>query len=568
MNILEKLKETAVSVLPVMAIVILFGLTIVPLEPMVLARFVVGGVLLIVGLTIFLLGVDLGIQPMGERCGAELTKKRSLVLLLTVAFAIGFIVTAAEPDIQVFANQVRGVFSFVNKTAITFVIATGVGVFILIGLLRTVLNLSIKWTFFIAYAVLFAVSFFSPESFIGIAFDSGGATTGPMTVPFIMALGLGVSTVRDDSGNSFGLTGVCSVGPVLAIVLYAIALRFSGAFDSGAGAEALIEAESAAVNGGFFTALFSPFAEKFPHIVVEASISIAPLFGLFVVFQIWLLKMTQRQVLRIGIGFAYAFIGLTLFLVGVNGGFMQAGSALGSALGSFAVTKGGAWYVLLIGTGLALGAIIVCAEPAVWVLSEQVESVSGGTITRKALLVFLSVGTALAIGLAMVRSVSAFSLRYILIPGYAIALLLMIFSPSLFTGIAFDSGGVASGPLTSTFVLSFTLGAAQNGKGGNDSFGVIALVAMMPLILIQIMGIIFKMKQKQAEKAVVAEKEAATTQGAHEAAETAAVTVNGTAATNAAAEVAGVTEATEAAHVPDEAASVQSPETEANGGEA
>ena len=250
----------------------------------------------------------------------------------------------------------------------------------------------------------------------------------------------------------------------------------------------------------FFSQIFSPFGSAAGHVFREALISIAPLFGLFIIFQILLLKMTKRQVIRIIIGFIYAFFGLTIFLIGVNGGFSQAGAALGQKLGSLAVSRGGAWYILLIGTGLALGAIIVCAEPAVWVLSEQVESVSGGTIKRKVLLIFLSVGTAVAIGLSMWRAVAGFNLKYILIPGYAISMLLMIFCPSLFSGIAFDSGGVASGPLTSTFVLSFTLGAAASGNSGNDSFGVIALVAMMPLLAIQIMGIIFKMKQKKTAK--------------------------------------------------------------------
>lgn len=488
MNILNKLKETAVSVLPVMGIVVLLGLTVVPLEKMMLVRFLIGGLLLILGLTIFLLGVDLGIQPMGERCGAELTKKRSLSLLLIVAFIIGFIVTAAEPDIQVFGDQVRNVFSFVNKSAITFVIAGGVGLFITIGLLRTVLNLSIKWTFFISYTILFAIACFAPDSFIGIAFDSGGATTGPMTVPFIMALGLGVSSVRDDNDNSFGLTGVCSVGPIMAVLIYALFLQATGAFENTA---AVIASDSSSAE-----AILS-LGQIFKNVLHESLISIAPLFGLFVVFQIFLLKMTTRQVIRIIIGFIYAFVGLSVFLVGVNAGFMQAGAALGETLGNLAVTNGGWWYVLLIGTGLVLGAIIVCAEPAVWVLSEQVENVSGGTIKRKVLLIFLSVGTSIAIGLALCRAVTGFNLKWIIVPGYIIAMVLMIFSPSLFSGIAFDSGGVASGPLTSSFVLSFTLGAANCGNGGNDSFGVIALVAMMPLIAIQIMGIIFKMKQRK-----------------------------------------------------------------------
>ena len=492
MNILNKLKETGISVLPVMAIVLFLGITFVPLDKYLLARFIVGGLLLIIGLTIFLLGVDLGIQPMGERCGAELTKKRSLTLLLIVAFIIGFIVTAAEPDIQVFGDQVRGIFPFVSKIGITFVIAAGVGLFIMLGLLRTVLNLSIKWTFFIAYTLLFAMTFFTPDSFIGIAFDSGGATTGPMTVPFIMALGLGVSSVRDDNDNSFGLTGVCSIGPVMAVLIYAIFIRkmviSTGSINTGS---------EAVLNTVVEKSLFAPFGTAAGHVLREASISIAPLFALFIIFQITLLKMTKRQVTRIVIGFIYAFTGLTIFLIGVNGGFSQAGAELGQKLGAFAVEKGGAWYILLIVTGLLLGAIIVCAEPAVWVLSQQVENVSGGTIKRKVLLIFLSVGTSIAIVLSMLRAVNGFNLKYIIVPGYIIAMALMLFCPTLFSGIAFDSGGVASGPLTSTFVLSFTLGAASSGKGGNDSFGVIALVAMMPLIAIQIMGIIFKMKQRK-----------------------------------------------------------------------
>jgi len=490
MNILSKFKETAVSVLPVLGVVLILGLTVVPIEKIMLVRFVTGGLLLIIGLTIFLLGVDLGIQPMGERCGAELTKKRSLPLLLSIAFIIGFIVTAAEPDIQVFGDQVRSVFSFVNKSAITFVIAGGVGIFIMLGLLRTVLNISIKWTFFIAYTLLFTIAIFAPDSFIGIAFDSGGATTGPMTVPFIMALGLGVSSVRDDNGNSFGLTGVCSIGPVLSVILYSLFLKWNGAFNT---VPVIAELSSASTSAP----VIEPLGLIISHVLKESLISIAPLFAMFVLFQFFLLKMTKVQTTRIVIGFIYAFIGLTIFLTGVNCGFMQTGAALGQKLGELTVANGGWWYVLLIGTGLILGAIIVCAEPAVWVLSEQVEAVSGGTIKRKILLIFLSIGTGIAIALSMWRAVSGFNLKYILIPGYVIAMVLMLFCPSMFSGIAFDSGGVASGPLTSTFVLSFTLGAASSGNGGNDSFGVIALVAMMPLIAIQIMGIVFKLKQKR-----------------------------------------------------------------------
>ncbi|MBP5402125.1 MAG: DUF1538 domain-containing protein [Treponema sp.] len=476
MNILNKLKETAASVFPVIVIVLILGLTVVPIERILLLRFVLSGIFLILGLTIFLVGVDIGIEPMGERCGAELTKKKNLSLLLIAAFIIGFIVTAAEPDIQVFALQVKNIFSFLNKNTFTFVIAAGVGIFITVGLLRSVLGLSLKLSLFISYTVLFIVSAFVPDNFIGIAFDSGGATTGPMTVPFIMALGLGVSTVRSDSSNSFGLTGLCSVGPVLAVLIYSAVLKTHGSFDAGSTFNAVNHASS---------------------VFHDALISILPLFALFIFFQLTLLKMTAVQVLKIVIGFIYSFIGLTVFLIGVNSGFAQAGSELGKTLGEFAINRGGFWFVLMIITGVVFGAVIVCAEPAVWVLSEQVESVSGGTIKRKYLLIFLSVGTSFAIGLALLRAVLGFNLKFILIPGYIISMILMIFCPSMFSGIAFDSGGVASGPLTSTFVLSFTLGASACSSNGTDSFGVIALVAMMPLIAIQLMGIIFKIKSSK-----------------------------------------------------------------------
>jgi len=498
-NILVKLKETIISVFPVMAIVLLLGLTIVPLDKLLLGRFLVGGIFLILGLTIFLLGVDLGIQPMGERCGAELTKKRNLPLLLVCSFLIGFIVTAAEPDIQVFSEQVRDTFPAVNKNIFTFVIATGVAFFIMAGLFRIVINFSVKITFLIAYVILFLLVLFTPDNFIGIAFDSGGATTGPMTVPFILALGLGVSAVRSKNEGSFGLTGVASVGPIMAVLIYSIILNQKGILAAADLSDSLIEAEAlldgALVEKGI-KGFFYPFASIITSVLHEVLLSILPLFMLFILFQFWLLKMTLRQLVRITIGFLYAFVGLTIFLIGVNGGFMQAGAELGQKLGDFAIERGGIWYVILIGTGLLLGAIIVCAEPAVWVLSEQVEQVSGGTIKRKILLIFLSAGTSIAIGLSLWRSVAGFNIKWILIPGYIIALLLMIFSPSMFSGIAFDSGGVASGPLTSTFVLSFTLGVGS-GSGASSSFGVIALVAMMPLIAIQIMGIIFKFKTRK-----------------------------------------------------------------------
>lgn len=484
MEILEKLKETAASVIPIAAIVLLLGITIVPISTPLLIWFTIGSLLLTIGLTVFLMGVDMGITPVGERCGAALTARRNLLLLLGASFVTGLVVTAAEPDIQVFAEQVRGIFSWVNKGQFTYSIAAGVGLFMSLGLLRMVVRVPLKLVYLVLYILLGVVAYFAPKAFMGIAFDSGGATTGPMTVPFIMALGLGVSAVRHDRNASFGLTGVASVGPVLAVLIYSIITK-GEATDIASIAESHNEAS------------FGISGSTISHALKEAGSSILPLLAMTFVAQVLLLKMTKRQMLRILVGYLYAFIGLTIFLVGVNGGFMQAGAALGEVLGEESATSA-LWYSLMVIIGLVFGAIIVCAEPAVWVLSEQVEQVSDGLIRRRALLAFLSIGTAIAIALAMWRAVAGFSLAWILIPGYILALILMRYSPTLFTGIAFDSGGVASGPLTSSFVLSFTLGAASAGKGANDSFGVIALVAMMPLIAIQIMGVIFEAKRKKA----------------------------------------------------------------------
>lgn len=499
MNILAKFKETAFSVLPIMILVLILGLTIAPISFGVMTRFVLGGILVIFGLTIFLLGVDIGILPVGERSGAALTAKRSLPLLLGAAFLIGFIVTVAEPDVQVLADQVRTIAPNVSKWGLILMIAVGVGLFVSLGILRTVLSIPLNIILVLAYTGVFVLAFFAPATFQGVAFDSGGATTGPMTVPFIMALGVGVAAVRSKSGkngkitssseDSFGLTGIASIGPVLAVVVYGIILHnvpSSGDFSELSGGHSLL-------GHGIFV-----FINMLPSIFKEVAAALAPLIAMAALFQVFLLKMPPMQVVRMVRGFVLSFFGLTLFLTGAQGGFMPAGAALGEVLGA-ATQTGVFWIVFLIVIGHFLGAIVVCAEPAVWVLTDQVEAISGGTIKRKVMLLALSVGVAFSIGLSMCRVLYGFSIWYILIPGYVLALALSFVCPKLFTGIAFDSGGVASGPMTSTFILSFALGASE-ASGGNpsiDAFGVIALVAMTPLIAIQILGIIFKVKMSR-----------------------------------------------------------------------
>ena len=551
MNLLQKLHETVFSVLPIMAVVLLLALTIAPLGAALIVRFLIGGVLVILGLTVFLLGIDIGVIPIGERSGAALAAKRNLPLLLIAAFAIGFIVTVAEPDVQVLADQVKGIAPQVSKWGLILMIAAGIGLFVALGMLRTILSLPLNVLLLVTYALVFALAFVTPATFQGVAFDSGGATTGPMTVPFIMALGVGVAAVRakadkksgkiaTGSDDSFGLTGIASIGPIAAVCLYGILLAHGtpadagalaaadvagtldvanaiGAVDAAGAGDVAAELEAAAVTDGLATAsvtenamtdfaalALSPFAEfvkLLPSVAHEVVSALLPLLAMAVFFQITLIKMPPFQVIRMVRGFLLSFIGLVIFLTGANGGFMPAGERLGEVLGAFAAGSI-SWSALLVAIGFVFGAVVVIAEPAVWVLTEQVESVSGGTIKRRVMLGALSAGVAASIALSMLRVLTGFSLWYVLIPGYALSLALTFICPKLFTGIAFDSGGVASGTMTSTFILSFTLGASQ-ASGGNpavDAFGVIALVAMTPLIAIQVLGVVYGIKTKRAAR--------------------------------------------------------------------
>ena len=478
---MEKLKEAAISVVPVMVLVWLLHLLIAPLDKTIW-QFMVGGILLIIGLAIFLRGAEIGIVPIGQRAGSALTAKRNLLILLLSGFIIGFFITIAEPDVHVLAQQVADVAPQINRLALVIMIAGGVGIFVAIALLRIVIQLPLPFMLLIFYTLLFVCASIVPVEFLGVAFDAGGATTGPMTVPFIMALGIGVAAVRAGGGidDSFGLIGLASIGPVLAVL-------FLGMFSN---AESHVD-EAAEIIAD--TGIFGHFWELVPEVAYEVGMAIAPLVGLFILFRIILLrKMTRYRLTRTAIGLAYTFIGLVIFFVGVKGGFIPAGTKLGGIL---AVKNGG----LLFCTGFMLGALAVLAEPAVWVLTNQVEQVSSGTVKSRVILGFLCFGVALAVGLAMIRVSSGLSLWFFIIPGYAIALGLMYFCPPMFTAIAFDSGGVASGPMASTFILSFALGASSS-LGGNpvtDAFGVIALIAMTPLIAIQLLGLIYAHKARR-----------------------------------------------------------------------
>jgi hypothetical protein len=485
----DKIKESAVSVAPVMLIVALLHATIAPLRPGEMPQFMLGGILLIVGLSIFLMGADVGMVPFGQRLGSYLTHKRNLLLMLPVVFFIGFAVTIAEPDVQVLASQVNNISPSIDRQRLLVMIAIGIGIFMMVGILRTVLRLPL-WallTFF--YVLVFAAAFMVEPAFVGVAFDAGGATTGPITVPFIMALGIGVAKAfqrRQGDDSSFGLVGLASIGPIAAVAC--MGMLNQGGISAADLPPSMTEVESS---------VWLQFAHVFPVVTVDITMALLPLLLLFGLFQLVFLRLPGQQVKRMLLGFLYTFVGLIIFMAGVHGGFIPAGHSLGMALG-------GLWEgAALIPIGLVLGAVVVCAEPAVWVLTGQVEEVSGGHIRRPIMLAALSISIALAMAIGMLRVLSGLPIMWILLPGYALAILLSRLCPPIFTAIAFDSGGVASGPMSSTFVLALTLGSsfAIGGDPTTDAFGMIAMIAMAPLITIQLLGLIFKHKESRALKA-------------------------------------------------------------------
>ena len=481
----EKVKESLSSVLPITLIVLVLSVTLVPMEIGTLALFLTGAVLLIVGMGFFQLGAEMSMTPLGEGVGKTLAKREKVLLVVLVAFALGTIITIAEPDLQVLANQVP---SIPNRTLILSV-AAGVGLFLVFAFLRMLIGISLPKLLVLFYGMIFLLAAFVPKEFLAVAFDSGGVTTGPMTVPFIMALGVGVSAIRGDrhaADDSFGLVALCSVGPILAVLILGIAFRAS---DSTYIPPVLPEVSDS-------VELWQLFHEGLPEYIKEIASSLLPIVVMFGVFQAVALRLDKRTLGRIAVGLAYTYVGLVLFLTGANVGFMPAGNYLGQVL------TGQSYHWVIIPIGMLIGYFIVKAEPAVYVLNKQVEEVTDGAISAQAMGMALSAGVSISVGLAMVRVLTGISILWFLIPGYAVAIGISFVVPKLFTAIAFDAGGVASGPMTATFLLPLAQGACV-AVGGNivtDAFGVVAMVAMTPLITVQLMGLVAQLHTRKARR--------------------------------------------------------------------
>ena len=472
----NKLWEATVSILPIALMVLLISFTpLAELSDRELGVFLLSSLLLILGIGLFNLGADLSMTPMGEHTGEGLTKSNRPALLLWASFILGLLITVAEPDLAVLAGQVRAV---LDGTLLVFTVGVGVGLFLLLAVLKILFRKDLSSLLLFFYLLLFALAALLLETgrggFLPMAFDSGGVTTGPITVPFIMALGVGIAMTvggRDAHSNSFGLIALCSVGPVLAVLLLSLAAR----------GEMQYALPDYSLDAHLGPALWHTLLEVMAE-VGRSLLLIALVFGLL---QVTVLRLPRRKLLQLAVGALYTFLGLVIFLTAVTVGFMPVGFRLGLQLAEGNQTA-------LVILGFVIGMVVVLAEPAVHVLNLQVEEITAGEVTKRQMMLALSVGVGVSIGLSLLRILLGFSLLYYLIPGYLISLGLSFFVPRLYTAIAFDSGGVASGPLTSSFILPMAIGACVTLRGEQEvlssAFGIVSMVAMTPLITIQALG--------------------------------------------------------------------------------
>lgn len=503
MNLIkEKFLESLKSVFPIAGIVLFLSMTITPISSGELVLFLMGAVFLVIGMALFTMGAEMSMQPLGMHIGLSIAKSGKIWVIAFVAFVLGIAITVSEPDLQILAEQISPA---IPQMALILTVSVGVGIFLVIAVLRIIFGINLNIILMVFYIVALVLSFFLPESFRPLAFDSGGVTTGPMTVPFIMSLGAGVSASRrnkEGGADSFGITALCSIGPIISVLVLGVCMQIKGVeYDTQEFIDGIVKVEE--TRQGILV-----FGEGILHYALEVAMALLPIVVFAVLYQLITRSFSKRQIIRLVVGILYTFIGLAIFLTGANVGFLPTGFRFGQALA-------GIWDgALLVPVAMLLGFFIVKVEPAVYVLNNLVEEMSAGAISAKTTGMGLSIGVAAALGLSAVRILTGLPIMYILIPGYVIALVLCFFVPKLFVGIAFDSGGVASGTMMSAFVLPLCIGACSALNPGsadsaimNDAFGCVAFVAMAPIITIQISGLVYSIKSKHRKQSFILRNE-------------------------------------------------------------
>lgn len=499
MKTLRTLKEVFLSSLPLAIIIIVICVFVAPLEnPSDYIKLIAGYAGVVFGQTFFLVGLDSSILPVGKLVGSSLAKFNKGIFVILFGILFGILATVAEPALAVLARQTHMIMNGVHETVFVWILSTGVGIFVGLALYRVVKDMNIKIVFAVLYALVFLIVIFVPKEFVALAFDGSGATTGDISVPFILALGMGISATMSKhktNDDTFGIIGIASVGPILAVFIYGIITKLS--------------------NGGEIppAGVYDPSAaESFLSITLSnvkgVALALIPIVIVFLPFQLFIVKLPKRQFTRIILGIAPVYIGLLIFLSGIDYGFAFAGKYIGEI---FLDASRPEWFKwLLLPLGFVLGVAITLSEPAVTVLGEQLEEITNGHIKKLTIRITLALGIGFASLLSMAKILTQINILWFLVPLYALALLMMLFTSSLFVGLAFDSGGVTGGALTSAFLTPLTLGTAQavastaGSKAQSvltNGFGIIAFISVTPLIAVQALGIIYDRKVKQAQKA-------------------------------------------------------------------
>ncbi len=494
-----KLKESLMSVLPITLLVLIISFTpLAKLDYKTQITFGVSAVLLILGITLFSIGADVAMSPMGEQIGSSLAKSKKIWIIILVIFLMGLSITIAEPDLTVLAGQIKNI---ISDKVLIIVVGTGVGIFLVLAILKIIfkvnLNLLLMFSYLVVFSLTAIVTYKGNSNFLAFAFDSGGVTTGPITVPFIMALGLGIASTiggRDAKENSFGLIALSSIGPILVVLIVGINLNPNNLAET---SEALNHINYE-INGNIGVEIGTKLLDNLKNVGIAVGLIVA----IFLIIDLIFIKLPNKKLIQIFIGIIFAYTGLVIFLTAAEVGFLPVGYQIGSKIAEFS-------NVALIIFGFVIGFLVVFAEPAVHVLTKQVEEITTGGISKKTMLIALSLGVGISIGLSMIRIVFDFSILYYIIPGYIISLGLSFFVPKIYTSIAFDAGGVASGPLTSSFILPMAIGATVS-LGGTVlqvAFGIVAMVAMTPLITIQLLGfksvVTMKLKERSRLKRIL-----------------------------------------------------------------
>jgi len=481
----EKMKESVLAVLPIGVIILALHFTVAPLPGWTLAMMLVGLAMLFVGMVLFSIGVEMSMLPIGRHVGAALISSRKLTLIIAVLFVFGFVATMAEPDLSVLANQV----SSIPKPALLTGISVGVGAFLVLAVLRVIFHWPLGRVLTISYALAFTVAIFSGD-YLAVAVDAAAVTTGPVTVPFLLAIGSGfaaVSSGKNAEEDHFGISAICSVGPIISVLILSMFVEPSSA--------QYVPQQAASVSGG--AALAALFGRGLWHSLGEVTLIIAPILAVFLIFQIVKLRLSRSELIKIFVGLVYLLVGMGVFLTGVNKGFLPAAIALGETMGRLPNN----WITIPV--SLIIGASVVLAEPTVYVLVNQVREITDGAIPRKVLLSAMALGVGIAMALSITRILYGISIWWILLPGYALSLTLTFFVPNMFVGIGFDAGEVVTGAMSAAFVIPLAIGVCSVIPGRNivaDAFGTAGVLTMIPPIIIQTIGLIYSRKLKKAKR--------------------------------------------------------------------